>query len=232
MTQETLLQRLDIDDYVGKFRQALLIMPFMRTAMSFLIGCVLGATGVLMWVHESRAAEGLPRVEATTVAGAPAAASSPSVTLPRATARALRASLLVPVAGFPADKLKSDFTDPRSGGRAHGAIDILAPRGTPVIAATDGRIRKLFTSKAGGLTIYQYDAAEELCYYYAHLDRYADGVREGMSVRAGDVIGYVGITGNAPPTAPHLHFAVTRLLPTKEWWKGEAIDPYPLLTGR
>ena len=200
--------------------------------MSFLIGCVLGATGVLMWVHETRAADGLPAVAAQgTPVTAAATSARPAVPV-RATSRALRASLLIPVAGFPADKLKSDFTDPRSGGRSHGAIDILAPRGTPVIAATDGKIRKLFNSKAGGLTIYQYDVAEELCYYYAHLDRYADGVSEGMTVRAGDVIGYVGITGNAPPTAPHLHFAVTRLPPTKEWWKGEAIDPYPLLTGR
>lgn len=191
--------------------------------MSFLIGCVLGATGVLMWVHESRAADGLPAAATT---GVPVAA--PLVK----TSEALRARLVIPVAGFPAEKLKSDFGDPRSGGRSHGAIDILAPRGTPVIAATDGKIRKLFTSKAGGLTIYQYDKAEEICYYYAHLDRYADGVREGMSVKAGDVIGYVGVTGNAPPGAPHLHFAITRLLPTKEWWKGEAVDPYPLLTGR
>jgi murein DD-endopeptidase MepM/ murein hydrolase activator NlpD len=98
-----------------------------------------------------------------------------------------------------------------------------------VVASVDGTIRKLFTSRAGGLTIYQFDVAEERVYYYAHLDRYADGLQEGAFVQRGTVIGYVGTSGNAPIGTPHLHFAVEALPPTKEWWKGEPLNPYPLL---
>ena len=138
-------------------------------------------------------------------------------------------NLLIPVAGIVQNQLRNTFNESRGGGRVHQAIDILAPHGTPVIAAVDGKIRKLFNSKAGGITIYQADAADEKMYYYAHLARYADGLREGQFVSRGDVIGYVGTTGNARST-PHLHFAINILPPTKEWWKGEPIDPYPLLT--
>ena len=115
------------------------------------------------------------------------------------------------------------------GGRRHEAIDILAPRGTPVKAVEDGRIARLFFSKAGGTTIYQFDPTERFCYYYAHLDRYADGLRENDQVRRGQVIGYVGTTGNAPKNTPHLHFAVFRLNAEKRWWEGTPIDPYDLL---
>ena len=216
----------------------------MRSTVSFLIGCVLGATGVLMYLHENRgtlrAAEPAGPIAAS-VAGPEAGATAvrtPAPQSPRAAfgarvsspARTAAGALMMPVVGFAVEALRPDFDDPRSGGRKHEAIDIRAPRGTPVVAVADGTIRKLFTSKAGGLTIYHFDAAEETCYYYAHLDRYADGLSEGMRVRRGDVIGFVGTTGNAPPGTPHLHFAVHRLTPTKEWWKGTAIDPYPLLT--
>ena len=138
----------------------------------------------------------------------------------------------MPVAGVSSNELVDTYTQARSGGRTHNAIDIRAARGTPVIAAVDGVIRKLFTSRAGGLTIYQFDVNEERVYYYAHLDSYADGIGEGLFVKAGTVIGYVGTTGNAPPDTPHLHFAVEVLPPTKEWWKGEPVNPYPLLTTR
>ncbi|HEX3583368.1 MAG TPA: M23 family metallopeptidase [Thermoanaerobaculia bacterium] len=138
-------------------------------------------------------------------------------------------ALLIPVQGVVASDLRDTFTQARSGGRVHDAIDILAPRGTPVLAAVDGTIRKLFLSRAGGLTIYEFDAAQRRVYYYAHLDRYAD-IREGDAIRRGAVIGYVGTTGNAPPQTPHLHFAIEDLPPTKEWWKGSAVNPYPLLT--
>jgi peptidoglycan LD-endopeptidase LytH len=146
---------------------------------------------------------------------------------PRPEARGL---LIVPVDGVTPDHLKSDFNDSRGGFRVHHAIDILAPRGTPVRAAVAGTIRKLFVSGAGGITIYEFDEMQERVYYYAHLDRYADFLHEGMNVAQGDVIGYVGTTGNAPQNTPHLHFAIAILPPTKEWWKGEPIDPYPLLT--
>ena len=137
--------------------------------------------------------------------------------------------VLVPVLGIEPGQLKDNFLQPRGGGRLHGAIDILAPRGTPVVAAVDGTIRKLFNSKAGGITIYQFDVSEERVYYYAHLDRYADGLREGQFVKQGEVIGYVGTTGNAPAGTPHLHFAIEVLTAEKRWWKGTPINPFPLL---
>ena len=138
--------------------------------------------------------------------------------------------VLVPVVGVTTADLRDNYMQMRGGGtRLHGAIDIMAPRGTPVIAAVDGTIRKLFTSAAGGLTIYQFDQAEERVYYYAHLDRYELTIAEGMFVAQGTVIGYVGTTGNAPPDAPHLHFAIEVLPPTKEWWKGTPVNPYPVL---
>jgi murein DD-endopeptidase MepM/ murein hydrolase activator NlpD len=119
------------------------------------------------------------------------------------------------------------YEQPRSGGR-HEAIDILAPRGTPVHAVDDGKLVKLFASVPGGLTVYQFDPEGRLAYYYAHLDRYADGLKEGMMLRRGDLIGYVGLTGNAGQT-PHLHFAVFRLGPERQWWKGDPVNPYPAL---
>ena len=105
----------------------------------------------------------------------------------------------------------------------------MAPRGTPVLAVDSGTIRKLFTSKAGGFTVYQFDNDELYCYYYAHLDRYAEGLTEGKPVQRGDLIGYVGSSGNAKPDAPHLHFAIFLLGPGKRWWEGKAINPYPIL---
>jgi murein DD-endopeptidase MepM/ murein hydrolase activator NlpD len=141
-------------------------------------------------------------------------------------------SLLVPVRGVAAAQLLDTFHETRGGNRPHEALDIPALRGTPVIAVDDGRIVKLFTSVPGGLTIYQFDPSDRFAYYYAHLDAYAADVAEGKRVQRGDVIGYVGSTGNASPAAPHLHFAIFALGPEKRWWQGTAINPYPLLTGR
>jgi murein DD-endopeptidase MepM/ murein hydrolase activator NlpD len=138
--------------------------------------------------------------------------------------------IMIPVRGIAATDLHDNFEQARGGGRIHHAIDIMAPRNTPVVAAVDGTVRKIFSSKGGGLTIYQFDRAEERVYYYAHLERYADGIAEGLFVAQGTVIGYVGTSGNATPGAPHLHFAVEVLPPTKEWWKGVPLNPYPLLT--
>jgi murein DD-endopeptidase MepM/ murein hydrolase activator NlpD len=135
-------------------------------------------------------------------------------------------SLEVPVRGLEADDLVSSFHDARGGSRRHEAIDILAPRGTDVLAVEDGKIAKLFTSNAGGLTIYQFDPSEKYVYYYAHLDRYASGITEGKTVKKGDVIGSVGTTGNAPKNTPHLHFAISKLDPDKRWWGGTALDPF------
>jgi peptidoglycan LD-endopeptidase LytH len=138
-------------------------------------------------------------------------------------------NLKIPVDNVDRDDLVDTFTDARES-RSHEALDIIAPRHTKVRAVEDGRIQKLFTSQAGGLTIYQFDPTSTFAYYYAHLDRYAGGLREGQTVEAGDVIGYVGSTGNASLDAPHLHFAIFRLTPERQWWKGEAINPYPILT--
>jgi len=140
-------------------------------------------------------------------------------------------AMIVPVAGVDRSAMRDMFNEGR-GNRRHEAIDILAPRGTPVIATDDGVVKKLFTSKPGGLTIYQFDPDERFCYYYAHLDRYAPGLHEGQALHTGDVIGYVGTTGNAPKDTPHLHFALIRLDPDKRWWKGTYVNPYPLLGGR
>jgi peptidoglycan LD-endopeptidase LytH len=135
-------------------------------------------------------------------------------------------SLLLPVRGTDLDDLRSSFDDPRSAGRRHEAIDILAPRGTDVVAVDDGVVAKLFTSVAGGLTIYQMDPSQTFVYYYAHLDRYAPGIKEGLTLKRGDVIGAVGTTGNAPKETPHLHFAILKLDPDKRWWGGTALDPF------
>ena len=140
--------------------------------------------------------------------------------------------LLVPVQGITADQLSNTYDDSRGNGRVHEALDIMAPRGTPVLAVADGHVEKLFQSEQGGLTLYQFEPAGRYAYYYAHLDRYAPGVVEGKRLRRGELIGYVGSTGNANVAAPHLHFAVFVLGPEKRWWKGTPINPYPLLRGR
>nr|WP_255703490.1 M23 family metallopeptidase [Lysobacter sp. GX 14042] len=140
--------------------------------------------------------------------------------------------LIVPVQGVSRQALHDTFQDARGSDRSHEALDIMAARGTPVVAAIDGRIEKLFDSVPGGLTIYQFDQAGRHAYYYAHLDRYAAGLEEGDTVVQGQVIGYVGSTGNASDDAPHLHFAIFVLGPEKHWWEGTAVNPYPLLAGR
>ena len=166
-----------------------------------------------------------------TVAPAPSTSSGgPSAVTPAALAQLSASGLLLPVAGITAKQLTDTFTDARGEGRSHEALDIMAARGTPVLATADGKVVKLFTSVRGGLTIYEFDPTETYAYYYAHLDRYQTGLAEGQSIKRGDVIGYVGSTGDASPEAPHLHFAIFLLGPEKQWWKGTAINPYPLLT--
>jgi len=135
-------------------------------------------------------------------------------------------TLTIPVAGVTAASLVRSYHDSRSGGREHEALDILAPRFTPVVAVEDGTIAKLFFSKAGGNTIYQFDPGKAYSYYYAHLESYAAGLKEGNPVHRGQTIGYVGTSGNAPPNTPHLHFAIFRLTPEKHWWEGTPIDPF------
>ena len=135
-------------------------------------------------------------------------------------------ALLVPVRGIEGEDLVSSFSDARGSSRRHEAIDILAPRGSEVLAVEDGKVAKIFTSDAGGLTLYQFDPSETYVYYYAHLDSYAPGLKEGVMVRKGDVLGTVGTTGNAPKNTPHLHFSISKLDPDKRWWGGTALDPF------
>ena len=137
--------------------------------------------------------------------------------------------LEMPVKGIQPDQLTRTFSDRRGSGRTHEAIDILAPMNTPVVAVQDGTIARLFLSKAGGITVYQFDPEGRYCFYYAHLDHYAEGLREGQTVKKGQVLGYVGVSGNAPKQTPHLHFAIFRLTQDKHWWEGTPIDPYDIL---
>jgi murein DD-endopeptidase MepM/ murein hydrolase activator NlpD len=131
-----------------------------------------------------------------------------------------------PIGGLALANLRDTFAEVHSG-HPHEAIDIPEPRGTPVHAVVSGTVRKLFLSKPGGNTIYQFDEMGVYCYYYAHLDGYVKGLREGMRVERGDVIGFVGSTGNANPRTPHLHFAIFELGPERLWWRGKAVNPYP-----
>jgi peptidoglycan LD-endopeptidase LytH len=142
---------------------------------------------------------------------------------------ALSAALVVPVAGVERWQLQDTYTEARGAGRTHDAIDIMAPRGTPVLSAADGRLLRLFDSRPGGLMVYATDPTERFILLYGHLDGYAPGLRDGMPLRRGQVIGYVGTTGNAPPDAPHLHFGILRGDPAVSWFEGVAVNPYPLL---
>ena len=140
----------------------------------------------------------------------------------------------LPVAGVRPDQLTDTFTAARGGGtRVHEALDIMASRGTPVLAAVPGTVEKLFLSKLGGNTIYVRSPDRRIITYYAHLDRYAPGLAENQQVRRGQQIGFVGSTGDASPDAPHLHFAILAVRPDKGWWQSDrAINPYPILTGK
>jgi peptidoglycan LD-endopeptidase LytH len=208
---------------------------------AFVLG---GATG--WWIHASMSS----RPPTTAALPSPSIAPSPSLTpapivraleIPRPTTGNIeggsdrdsitelrRHALRLPLDDASAAAMEGGFTESRRGGEPHGheAVDLLAPRNTPVRAVEDGKIAKLFVSKAGGNTIYQFDPSEQFCYYYAHLDHYASGLHDGQLVAKGEVIGYVGTSGNAPPNTPHLHFAIFKLGDDKRWWHGTAIDPY------
>jgi len=183
---------------------------------------------------------GLAFGDSDVAAAAAAAAAVPAPARPKAAAdtssiiataielQQLAATLDVPVQGVLRSQLKDNFSEGRSG-HSHEALDILAARGTPVLSATDGKLLKLFESKQGGHMVYAGDATDHFILMYAHLDRYAPGLTEGMPLRRGQVIGYVGTSGDAPPDTPHLHFAIARGTPSVKWWKGTPVNPYPLL---
>jgi murein DD-endopeptidase MepM/ murein hydrolase activator NlpD len=223
-----------------------------RVPFAGLAGFAVGAATVLLivWLYGGGLTGGTPSPETspgpvqapptTQTPQAPAPQNPPAVApqaqvpppppmLARPPADLVQRNLLVPVQGVPRAALQDTFDDARGQGRVHNAIDIMAPRNTPVLAAEDGKVAKLFTSNLGGLTIYQYDPTETYCYYYAHLDHYSPDLREGARVTRGQVIGYVGSTGDASPDGPHLHFEITRLNADKKWWQGDSINPYPIL---
>jgi len=220
----------------------------MKHLLLFAAGLLVGANVVYFLLHRDggAAAETVQTAAPAQMAGAqaaptPATGGQPpshssvpaqATTLPMATPVQVppAGSLLLPVSGLKADQLTDTFNQTRDGSRRHEALDIMAARGTPVLAATDGTVAKLFTSVPGGLTVYEFDPSQTYAYYYAHLDRYAAGLAQGQALHRGDVIGYVGSTGNAREDAPHLHFAIFLLGPEKQWWKGTPVNPYPLLT--
>ena len=170
-------------------------------------GCMVGLGAVLLAV-------GALAVRAPAV-GAPAVGASSSIL-----------EMTPPIGGLALANLRDMFNELHNG-HPHEAIDIMEPRGTPVRAVVSGTVRKLFLSKPGGNTIYEFDEMEVYCYYYAHLDAYAKGLHAGQRVQRGDVIAFDGSSGNADQRTPHLHFAIFELGPEKVWWKGKAVDPYP-----
>lgn len=200
----------------------------MKSLLLFLVGLLLGANLVYFWMAQR---DGCPPAATAPVTPSTVATPErpPTAPSPVGPPNGPPGRLLIPVQGVGPAQLADTFNDPRGTDRVHEAVDILAPRGTPVVAVADGRLVKLFYSKAGGLTLYQFDSTSTYAYYYAHLDSYAPGLAEGQMLRRGQVIGRVGSTGNADPSAPHLHFAVFRLGPEKKWWQGTPVNPYPLM---
>jgi len=231
----------------------------MKWLLTLLLGAVLGVIGTVLWLGRDVPATGTPAPgPAVLPAPAPApaappppqaeaqgvplpASSLPEVTPPAPISPAATSvdnldvkpaigQLLLPVAGVSAKELTDTFNQARGTERQHEALDIPAPKGTPVLAVADGKIVKLFNSKPGGITVYQFDPSEKYAYYYAHLDSYAPDLKEGQQIKRGQMIGHVGTTGNADPNVPHLHFAIFELGPEKNWWQGTAVNPYPYLT--
>jgi murein DD-endopeptidase MepM/ murein hydrolase activator NlpD len=137
--------------------------------------------------------------------------------------------LLVPVRGAVLAKIEDSFDAPRDGGRRHDAVDILAPRGTPILAASEGYVLRVGSNALGGNVIWTSDPEQRFVHYYAHLDRYAKGIRAGDKIMRGTLLGYVGTTGNSPADVPHLHFQVMRVTDAKKWWNGTPVNPFPFL---
>lgn len=186
--------------------------------------------GVLVLAGCSR---GRPEPEPLPEVAKPALAATPAHRGPRGEAisdddlaELWRRQIVIPVEGVTRLTLRDNYTAGRGNGKIHGAIDILAPKGTPVMAAADHVIGRMFKGPIGGIVIYAYDEEERFVYYYAHLDRYRRGLAVGDRVAKGSVIGYVGTTGNAPPNTPHLHFQVMKRGRGRAWWDGPPINPY------
>ncbi len=206
----------------------------MKTLATLLFGMVFGmvvASAFWLWLYSVA-----PASDGKVAAAGDAETIDRSGSAPLVMAEGLEvgpAGLALPVAGVKPNQLTDTFTEARAGGaRRHDAIDIMAGEGTPVIAAADGTVEKMFNSVAGGITIYERSADHRWVYYYAHLSAYAPGLHEGQQLQRGQVIARVGHTGDANAAGPHLHFAIKQMAPGERWWNGTAINPYPLLAGK
>lgn len=193
-----------------------------RLGWAILALIVVAVAGFVSLLEPHRAGRAREGGDAPAVSATPAVVPTPVAAVP--------GKLLVPVAGVARAALRSSWGDARGGGtRGHQGLDIMAPAGTPVLAAADGRVEKLFQSGLGGTTIYQRSADGAWEFYYAHLSGYAPGLAEEQAVRAGQVIAYVGDTGDAGPGNYHLHFGLSRMPAGARWWQGEPLDPFPYL---
>jgi murein DD-endopeptidase MepM/ murein hydrolase activator NlpD len=211
-----------------KFRRS---FPLVALLASFVAGALVDG-----WLRTYGPPKPAPALLADPVMAAPPSSAAAGAVRPSAavgtSGDVSGGRLRMPIDGADMEAFKGGYEERRGGDRPHEAVDMLAPRNTAVHAVENGTIAKLFYSKAGGLTIYQFDPSGRLCYYYAHLERYAEGLRDGQTVTQGQVIGYVGTSGNAPANTPHLHFAVFELKGDRKWWQGRAIDPYQVFRDR
>ena len=228
-----------------RVKTLLLALAFLATLGIFLwwIGRRQGQSVVTL--SPAHTSEGSPLVSSPRLNPSPSSESSPAITpladnkaspsadnpTPQSTPAPVvqPSGLIIPVAGVRSEQLLDTFSAARGDGRVHDAIDIAAPQGTPVLAVANGRVLKLFESKAGGTTVYQLSSDEKFIYYYAHLERYAEGLHEGQIVKQGETIAYVGDTGNAGVGNYHLHFSIAMTSNPKRWWEGTYLNPYLLL---
>jgi murein DD-endopeptidase MepM/ murein hydrolase activator NlpD len=198
----------------------------MRRSLGILLSLACSACARQLNVPLRPAPTPPPRV---VLAGTPAPLGRSAVSAAEAVSYILSRGMEIPVAGMKVEQLEDTFDEGRSSGRVHRALDILAPRGTPVVSADSGRILRVKFNALGGNTVYATDPLGRVVYYYAHLDAYRPGLADGATVARGDTLGFVGTTGNAPKDTPHLHFQVMRMPPDGKYWEGEPINPYPLL---
>ena len=228
--------------------------PFLLGALTMLLLVVLVVWAVPRWLPRgglvirigpaapAARAPSTPRPHAVSPAAAPGPVAAPAPPAPAPAPRTAAeppplppmppvapGQLLVPVQGVKPSQLTDTYSQARGEGRVHDAIDIPAARGTPVLAVADGTVLKLFASARGGTTLYELGTDGHTIYYYAHLDRYAAGTAEGKALRQGDVIGYVGNTGNAGAGNYHLHFEITTTNDPRRYWAGTPQNPFPLL---